>query len=281
MTQRAKIVYRKTEQKGQEDYERKTFIEFLKARVPNSLSGRNRGIKLPKYITFNINESSTLCLYIQKQKDSNGKVHNPVCENMQTDNAAFEGWAVALKVWMPERIKKVRLSWDTPSKGKEDNLHYHRFLYRCLNFKHDYSWFEIAKANEDEINAFQKKFISSKLVINTSSKEPDKKSSFENSVEYEFTDQKETAVRNQFIGKYNLAIFNHQLPVGVKDKKEQFFPGGQSAIDLWGVDKTSSSAYIYELKYIDSSKRTKNIKVGIISELYFYSILLRDVTSVS
>lgn len=275
MTKRAKIVFKKGKQ--QEIYEKNTFINFLKTRITNSSTGLARGIKLPKYITFTIKDSSILCIYIQEQIDDKGKIHNPICENMQTDNAAFEGWAIVLKAWMPNAINKVRLSWDTPKGDNAKSTHYYRFLYRCINFKHDYSWFEVNSNNKDELIAFHKRFQSARLTISTSSKEPDKKLNNENSVEYEFVDRDNTKVRNKIMTKYDLDILNHQLPVGVKDGKDQFFPGGQAAIDIWGVNTTSHTLYMYELKYIDSLKKNKNIKVGIISELYFYAKLVRDI----
>lgn len=276
MNTRTKIVPRKN--KLQMDYEKVTFINPLKERIPRATSGRPRSIKLPKYIEFKIIEGKTLHMYIQHQGKIDSNIHNPVCDNMQSDNVAFEGWAVVLKAWLPDKVDKVILSWDKPKIGEKDNLHYNRFLYRCLNFKHDYAWFEIHEKNEDELISFQEKFESGKLSINISGKNPDKKTKAgENSVEYEFVDKNKPNVREKFIDRYGLNILNHQLHVGILRNDKQFFPGDQSAIDIWGVNNISKSAFIYELKYIDSSKKAKNMKVGIISELYFYAALIRDV----
>ena len=79
--------------------------------------GISRSIKLPKYIYFNIKDDLTLSISIKEMEATeNGLaiMKNPVCENMQKDNAAFEGWTICLKSWLAN-IDKVELSWDIPS----------------------------------------------------------------------------------------------------------------------------------------------------------------------
>lgn len=67
-----------------------------------------------------------------------------------------------------------------------------------------------------------------------------------------------------------------QLPVGLFDrvvsKKTAIFPGGSSAIDLWGVD-AKKRAWIFELK------AKGNTTLGIISELLLYANLIREAIS--
>ena len=101
----------------------------------------NSGIKLPKYISFFITDN-TLTIDIREQECVNAsgcdESLNATCNNMQTDNAAFEGWAVCLKAWLLE-CENVRLKWDIPT---ERNKHYNRFLYRVLRFSEAFpSWF--------------------------------------------------------------------------------------------------------------------------------------------
>jgi len=65
-----------------------------------------------------------------------------------------------------------------------------------------------------------------------------------------------------------------QLPVGVfaqsVSRDTRVFTGGKSAIDLWGVNAKKGVIKIFELK------APKNRKVGIISELMFYAMLISD-----
>ena len=82
----------------------------------------------------------------------------------------------------------------------------------------------------------------------------------ENAVEYEIADKANTSIRKLFIDKYDLCLFNHQLHVGVKSQKSLLFPGGQSAIDLWGVSNSKETLCVFELKYINKQKKNKNIK---------------------
>lgn len=271
-----KIVnYIKESDHKQVNYEQETFIKPLKKMVTVADSGRPRGIKLPKYIFFNL-DSDTLHLYIQEQTTSTNEVLNPTCENMQTDNAAFEGWAITLKAWFPLKINKVVLKWDIPSPNLQ-NEHYYRFLYRVIRFTEKYKWFSIDTVNIVETEKFLKnKWYS--LTINVSTTEPKKKSNDENAVEYEITDKERPDIREKFLEKFRLWLFNHQLHVGVKSKGSLLFTGGQSAIDLWAVSNSKNKLSLFELKYINYQKTgNKNIKVGIISELFLYACIMEDI----
>jgi hypothetical protein len=65
-----------------------------------------------------------------------------------------------------------------------------------------------------------------------------------------------------------------QLPVGIFENKisreTRIFTGGKSAIDIWGFNKWN------ELLLLELKAGT-NIKVGIISELYFYVCVMQRV----
>lgn len=78
----------------------------------------NRSISFPEYIGFNI-KNNTLYMEMIEAKRGNDKVVNSVCDdNMQADNAAFEGWAICLKAWI-EGIQNVTLRWDIPEVEKK------------------------------------------------------------------------------------------------------------------------------------------------------------------
>lgn len=220
-------------------------------------SHKNR-LKLPEYIDFEI-KNSTLHMAIKPSKRENGIV-NYVTENMQTDNAAFEGWAICLKAWLPEMIEKVCLKWTPPA--VDDNLHYNRFLYRVVRFSEAYDWFSIDNSLKEVVDKFKSKLTA--LTNNFGNKEPSKPNSRgEKYLEYKIVHQHALEFRNNFKVEY----FNHQLPVGVKRNRRSFFTGGASAVDLWGLEGDTIS--IFELKY-------KNKMVGIISELFLYTCIIRD-----
>ena len=70
----------------------------------------------------------------------------------------------------------------------------------------------------------------------------------------------------------NNVVFERQLPVGLfKDKvsiKTAIFPRGKSAIDIWGIQ--GEVLYVFELK------AEVNKKVGCISELFCYAMIMHD-----
>lgn len=270
---KTKVSYTKDSDKPQQEYENNTFIKPLKSKVLSVL-GERRNIKLPKYIYFNIN-AGNLNLYIKSQTTQDKKIIYPTCENMQTDNAAFEGWSITLKTWFKSQINNVILQWDIPSE-KEKNNHYNRFLYRVIKFEEKYSWFTIHPSNINETKDFLKNKWQD-LSVNVSTSIPVKKSNNENAVEYEICDKINPIIRQMFINKYDLSLFNHQLHVGVKSNDSLLFTGQQSAIDLWGLSNDKHTFSLFELKYIDEQKPTKNIKVGIISELFFYACVIEDI----
>lgn len=216
-------------------------------------------IKLPEYIDFKIKDS-TLYMAIKPSKRENGIVVNYVTENMQTDNAAFEGWAICLKTWLPEKIEKVCLKW-TPLVS-DDNLHYNRFLYRAVRFSEAYDWFSIDYSLKEIVDMFKNKLTA--LANNFGNKEPSKPNSRgEKYLEYMIVHKHELKFKKELEIEY----LNHQLPVGVKRNGKSFFTGRASAIDLWGLKGDTIS--IFELKY-------KNKMVGIISELFLYTCIIRD-----
>lgn len=265
-----------------------SLIETIRALVPQS-NGKARNITLPGYMSFAIDEDTKLLrLGIKAQKDRNGKVQNAVCRNMQSDNAAFEGWAICLKAWLPKAIQRVELKWDTP-KGDADTggkkcmteneeQHYRRFLYRALRFSELYDWFSVAADNADEIEAFKTELENPlKPLKNNSFSEPPgckggEKWLSETVVEYMFAD-KGSELSSQIMNFFGLDTIGRQFPVGVKQCGRQFFTGRFSAIDLWGT--CDDILTIIELKY--NGDKAKNVKVGIISELFMYSCIMRDI----
>lgn len=232
-------------------------LETIKTRC------KNKKLLLPTQIDFTVGEE-ILKIIIKG---------NAVCNNMQTDGAAFEGWALCLMAWMPEIISKVVLDWDTPiSLEGNKALHYHRFLYRALRFDEFYDWFSVSKTNQLELENFKRKLVG--LQNNCFSRKPHLKGNKNNRlcetiVEYYFANDLSEQLKEYF----GLDIIDRQFPVGVKKDGSQFFTGGMSAIDLWGTKENKLT--IIELKY--NGTESSNIKVGIISELFLYSCIMRDI----
>lgn len=276
------VTYIKDSNVEQLSYEKNMIVDVIKSRVPKSSSGRSRGIKLPKYIFFRIKKDSILSITIKEMEaTTDGVAHmkNPVCENMQEDNAAFEGWAICLKCWLGN-IDKVELSWDIPSQitlsSGSSQQHYNRFCYRVMRFKEAFSeWFEISDENKNEIERFSRVFDD--IRNNTYATKPrykqGRKRFGETDMEYAMANEFSTIMTSYF----NLDFIDRQFPVGLKNADKQFFTGGGSAIDLWGGKDNILS--VIELKYIPNTpkKDNKNIKVGIISELFLYSCVMRDI----
>jgi len=228
----------------------------------------SKGIKLPQYISFILEDKSTLLLYIQEQITDNGDVLNALSNNMQGDNAAFEGWAVVLKAWCPDKASKIRLKWDVPSDG-DSNPHYKRFCYRVVKMCKAYDWFSIDDTNKEGIESFTNELVG--LKNNCGNSIPRKKFKHggeigENAVEYDMVH--EHNFPDKLCEKYGVDKIFHQLPVGVRKNNRPFFAGNKAAIDLWGMKDNELT--IIELKY-------QNRKVGIISELFFYVNIIRDI----
>ena len=198
-----------------------------------------------------------------------------VFNNMQTDSSSFEGWAICLKAWLPDIIKEVELVWDIPNEKEDESnkwLHYHRFLYRALRFDEFYDWFSVSTTNQLELENFKKKLVG--LQNNCFSRKPLLKGNQKNRlsetiIEYYLANDFSKQLRDCL----DLDFIDRQFPVGVKKDGRPFFTGGRSAIDLWGTKDNKLT--IIELKY--NGTESSNIKVGIISELFMYSCIMRDI----
>ncbi|MCK8826605.1 hypothetical protein MWH25_02425 [Natroniella acetigena] len=220
-------------------------------------------VKVTSKIDFYSDENNNL-LKIKMSEDS-------VKANMQENEAAFEGWAICIKRWLG--LEKVELSWEAPK--QEENKHYQRFLYRVKNFEEMYSWFTVANADYPE-KLTLKYELDEEFLINSSDDErkkieinnKDLAEGNEKDLEYYLSSNKNLLSK---ICNTEFKDLSFQLPVGIfKDsiaEKNKIFPGGSSAIDLFGTD--DDITYIFELKV--ASKM-----VGIISQIYCYAFLICD-----
>lgn len=194
-----------------------------------------------------------------------------VVANMQTDESAFEGWAIMLKSALPN-IQKVVLDWENPvfnaDKKTAQQAHYNRFIMRVSNFKQAYSWFNIAKERIPEVDEMQKLLESKTIVVNFPQRDcnpvtdPNKKP--------------EAVLERKLVELWEktCTVTDEQLPVGLfrngkVSKENTLTPRGASQIDLWQLD--NDTMRIYELKV------KGNEAIGIISELMFYVCTIKNI----
>ena len=181
--------------------------------------------------------------------------------NMQFDEAAFESWAIAFKYYLKEYIETITIDWERDfSNGEDGFLHYNRFVYRLAKFVQTYSWARSAKT----IPA-----IPTMLYCNVGTKEAASAD--------KHPQGDEGWLECKYVEEHSMDydVINHQFPVGIFHEKvsrtTHYTTGHKSAIDIWAIKNDCLS--IFELK------ESKNKRLGIISELMFYTNILDDILS--
>jgi hypothetical protein len=231
----------------------------------NDKTEKRRGVRLPSanYIQFDGEDHVTVTM---KER--------AVLANMQTDEAAFEGWSLALRFWC--KAKSIELNWELPSAScKETQLpHYQRFLYRAERFMKLFpEWFSLSRPigpTEAEALGDGPFFLN---IPGDRSQLDGSEAPIEAIQERESDVEKRLNQSDGFKTYFGLKKVDRQLPVGLfresVAKKNRIFTGGKSAIDLVGVGK--ETFHLFELKV------GKNAPVGILSELLFYTSVIREV----
>lgn len=203
-------------------------------------------------------------------------------QNMQTDNAAFEGWSTILHTISGKNIILDIASDDWDKNAGKNPGHYNRFLYRLMKFSASYSFVTLSGRLQKHIgclyvdNAYVP-ISDLNLVVNRPKKEAGSNEKNEIRQEEGFASKPEKllAATRKLLGVDLIDSVYRQLPVGIfrESSKEEnsVFTGKASAIDLWSLTKARDGIVIYELKY------GNNRKVGIISELFFYANLVYDI----
>lgn len=204
--------------------------------------------RFPKKMGFSIKND---CLIITVAQDG-------LVSNMQTDESAFEGWAVCLKSLLPQYIQNVEIAGNVPDMMSANQLeHYNRFVYRLYKFCEIYQWaYTTDFTNEvQRINSLQ-------LVINVPLKDASQTAS-----------HGEAKYERIYCAENNdkFDAMDHQLPVHLfKDSissANTITPG--SFLDIWSI--IDGTLRIYELKL------PTNTHIGIISELMFYVDVWTDI----
>jgi hypothetical protein len=202
-------------------------------------------------------------------------------ENMQSDPAAFEAWALALLIHCG--VKSVQISVDPGAVTVGDaSPHYERFLYRLMRFSELFPGQVVAKlptSPSRALNPLIKRFFNQsgprKKSPEADSRERMKAASLptpsESSLELALE------ISGAFRSRFQLEKVMRQWPVGLFDgevaKGHEIFTRGKSAIDLIGI--RGDTLVLFELK------KAGNRKVGAVSELLFYASVMRDAIGAS
>jgi hypothetical protein len=226
--------------------------------------------KLPSNITFKGQYEKVEIILTLKAAGVGKDPHN-----MQTDEAAFEAWALFIHVHCGYGIQ---LSLAEITKDTYGSGHYHRFLYRALKFSEQYKkWFELSDDLAKRVEEFKEELfgVGKTFYNNLPKNEATTGNSLENIMESLFAKEYCGLLQEIVYSGTGLSISKdkifRQLPVGLfKDsveEKNRVFTGGKSAIDLWTT--AGDSIVIFELK-------SKNKMAGIITELIFYANYMND-----
>lgn len=224
-------------------------------------------VKLPQSIAFHL-DGRTVRLHMRDKC---------VVANMQDNISSFEGWTLAFKRWLPN-IEKVELSWDCTTNVRDP--HYQRFLYRVQQFQSLFSaWFSVVAPRNMNDLARLRTETSRPLVVTSPKKDRDTAphdvcATLEDAITNEHKLECHIKDNPEPLAKlFGLALLDRQFPVGLFDgevkKKQEIFPRGHSAIDLWGV--RDDELFLFELK------AEGNSRIGILSELFFYSYVMSGV----
>jgi hypothetical protein len=198
-------------------------------------------------------------------------------ENMQSDAAAFEAWALALLIHCG--VKSVQIGVD-PGVGL--GRHYERFLYRLKRFSELFPDRVIAKWPDTPsraLNSQSGRFLNQPNSRNkppeADSKERMKAASGDAPTESGL--ELALEISGAFRSRFQLEKVMRQWPVGLFDgkvaRRHEIFTGGKSAIDLIGI--RNDTLVLFELK------KPGNRKVGAVSELLFYANVMRDTIGAS
>ena len=213
------------------------------------LEENNVFLDLPSQISFRM-EGTTLVMVLSKKS---------ILDNMHTDAAAFESWAILLKCNLYDKIDRVLISVGDNFSVDKDSLHYNRFLYRLDKFIKTYEW----ASTDHKISLDFSDIVCNFPKQDAAKAEEWKQKDGEHVIECRFVEEK----------KSNYDILDHQLPVGLfhgnVSRTTHFTPGNLSQIDIWAVK--NNEIYIFELK------KPQNKPAGIISELMFYVNVIDDI----
>jgi len=246
------------------EFDNAILAQKLRDRAPKP----NR-IKLPGAIKFKI-DGATVKMVLG---------HSCVKANMQDNSSSFEGWALAIKRWLPE-YQHIELNWSFDGENEigVHKQHYQRFLFRVKHFASLFTWFSIAPSVKDELKKLRTDTSTVHVVTAPKKLRPKGTEDSDNINDLILNEHKLECFINErpelLSALFGITKMDRQYPVGLFEgevkKGTEIFPRGHSAIDLWGTTKTGE-LILFELK------ARKNNPVGILSELFFYSYIMEGV----
>ncbi len=248
----------------------------VKKDILKCLKTHAEGAKLPRNISFTF-DGDILHLILSKQG---------VFGNMQTDGAAFEGWALIIKTyWNTDEEYKVCIDVNmqdeklpdprkvfSPKSKYKDKGHYGRFLYRAKHFWEEFDWVKLSPEVQTAVDLYFEKIEKDERTNHLPGDEAGINEHPEIQMEALFSNHPNELIKltgDQVKGKVN-----RQLGCWMESKKDntlQYFTASRSAMDLWNL--TDNTLNIFELKTITEKN---NAKVGILSELFFYMEYCND-----
>lgn len=209
------------------------------------------GYQLPSNIGFTLENNQLEVVISNKSLD----------ENMQEDSSAFEGWIICLMAIFKNDatncIKSVNIQFNETPSFKNCSAKDLQFYYRLYKAHKNYGWTIEACDKIEEITSWKDKSI----VLTTPSDEAQKEAAnIEAKLERIF-------IENHANGKRKIY---QQLPLGLFNncvaEKNRLLP--TSYLDMWEID--NNTLKLYELK------AKGNTKVGILSELIYYTNIIED-----
>ena len=226
---------------------------------------RLKGIDVPNSINF-IEQGDKLIIRMPKEA---------ILDNMQENRSAFEAWALLGKSKGYSNVK-LEIEENINYEKIEKRGHFNRFLYRVKCFNEIIKWFEISEKLNGYVKNFEEELEKNTLFYNVpndvevESKGLNSKGKpTESAIECEFANNVD--LTNKILG-IKVKKYYQQMPVGLFKEKisnnTRLFTGGKSAIDFWGI--SGNTLNIIELKV------GNNKKLGVISEIFFYTCIMRD-----
>jgi hypothetical protein len=170
-------------------------------------------------------------------------------------------------------VKRILIDWDEPTDA--GNGHYQRYLYRLRHFQAMLGPEVVEIARPDRLAGCRIGHdgrATLNVATRTDTTEVPSRPGSEADLEKRLAgaNPRERALLMAGLG---LVRLDRQMPVGVFDgppsRTSAIFTGGKSAIDLLGLGG-DGALWLLELK------TAQNIKVGALSELFFYSMVLHD-----
>lgn len=191
--------------------------------------------------------------------------------NMQEDLSAFEAWSLIL--WCNGITEKVYLKLDDIDVNQHSTPHINRFLFRLYWFNELFGgsngWFELDNKTMNMLDDAKMIWQGGESNIKANKINRNKEVVFKGNTREVFIesylaqDADSKCKLEQCIGN-KLNRLGRQIPVGLYKDNKEIFVGKAGRADLWGRDE--STFYAFELKCED------NKKVGIVSELFFYTM---------